>query len=121
MSTPGNLSEIITAYDLLDGYVVFLTEELIWSSERRDAVIAEEAVRAEQLLNIAHSQPELVVDAYRIEVRIDEQGVPQALQMREIARLAEPLEAGSLQATLRSGSPLQSGRRSRNSTPTAPV
>ena len=49
--------DIVSANDLMDGSVVYLTANGTWSRAIRDAALAESKTAADALLEIANNQP----------------------------------------------------------------
>jgi hypothetical protein len=84
------LPVIMTANDLLDGEVVFLTRDG-WSFDPKDALVAEDAetagwMEAEGRRAFAENR---VVDAYLVEVDVVD-GLPRAKHFREAIRQRGP-------------------------------
>ena len=63
-----NKIQVVSANDLFDGEVVYLTEHGTWSRELRDAAMADKHEAAAALIEIANRQPERVVGPYLIDV-----------------------------------------------------
>jgi hypothetical protein len=84
------LPVILTANDLVDGEVVFLTANG-WSPDHREALIAGN-VEAAQILEaegLAEMEANKVVDAYLVDVALGENG-PQPRHFRERLRTLGP-------------------------------
>ncbi|MEM9356601.1 MAG: DUF2849 domain-containing protein [Pseudomonadota bacterium] len=60
--------QVVSANDLFDGEVVYLTENGTWSRALCDAAIADKDEAAAALIEIANRQPERVVGPYLIDV-----------------------------------------------------
>ncbi len=84
---------IITANDLGDGLVVFLTADGGWSRRLADArVVGPEALAEAIAYGKAQHDARIVVEPYEIEVTL-EAGVPVPVRLRERIRAAGPTVA----------------------------
>ncbi|WP_062228310.1 DUF2849 domain-containing protein [Aureimonas frigidaquae] len=85
------LPVILSANDLLDGAVVFLTQAG-WTFDPAKALVGEDADAAEAMeaRGLAAAAANLVVDPYLVAVRLDEAGFPRATHFREAIRQAGP-------------------------------
>ncbi len=63
-----NQIQVVSANDLFDGEVVYLTENGTWSRALSDAAMADKDEAAAALIEIANRQPERVVGPYLIDV-----------------------------------------------------
>ncbi|MEN0001523.1 MAG: DUF2849 domain-containing protein [Pseudomonadota bacterium] len=82
--------QIVTANDLYDGDVVYLTKEGGWSIQIGDAAIAEDAERAAALLSKGGAQVSRIVGAYLADVSINDDGKPEPVHFRERFRTRGP-------------------------------
>ena len=82
--------KIITANDLLEGDVIYLTAEGRWSRTYEDAVVATTQEEADDLLRKAEAQPDRIVDAYFVDTAVDEDGTPKPDHFREVFRATGP-------------------------------
>ncbi|MEL6920926.1 MAG: DUF2849 domain-containing protein [Pseudomonadota bacterium] len=83
-------SQIVTANDLFDGDVVYLTPQGGWSVQIRDAAVAHDAEHADALLRKGAAQQSRIVGAYLADVTVDEHGHPQPVHFREVFRTRGP-------------------------------
>lgn len=82
--------KVVTANDLLEGDVIYLTAQGSWSRQLEDAVVVTEPDQAEALLEQAEAQVSEQVGAYLADVEIDESGTPQPAHFREAFRTRGP-------------------------------
>lgn len=82
--------QVVTANDLFEGDVIYLTTEGGWTRQHGDAAIAETPDDAERLLALANTQPEKIVGAYLANAVIDTHGRPQPIHFREAFRTRGP-------------------------------
>lgn len=82
--------QIVTANDLLDGDVIYLTEALDWSRRIAEAAVAHDPHRAAALLDEAQSRPHEAVGPYLTPVVLDAGGRPGPLHFRELYRTTGP-------------------------------
>ena len=82
--------QIVTANDLLEGDVVFLTPDGAWRRAPEAAAIAETPEGAARLLAIATGHEGKVVGPYLAEVTLDAAGRPTPTHYRERIRLKGP-------------------------------
>ena len=82
--------QIVTANDLFEGDVVYLTAGGFWSRELSDAVVAYTREEAEANLARGEEQQSTIVGAYLADVAIGADGVPQPLHYREHRRTLGP-------------------------------
>ena len=83
-------SQIVTANDLFDGDVVYLTKEGGWSIQIMDAAIADDAERAAALLSKGAAQTSRIVGAYLVDIERDADGFPSPVHFREQFRTRGP-------------------------------
>ncbi len=106
--------QILTANRLVDGDVVFLTEDYDWSIEINDASIARDQTEACRLEEIGAraDRSAHVVGCYLVDVKIIE-GRIEATHYREIMRTKGPTVRGDLgkQANVHGSGGLRSGQR----------
>ena len=97
--------QIVTANDLLEGDVIFLTEEGDWSRDVARAAIAATAADGERLLALGQGQSDRAVEPYLAAVEIDAAGRPAPIHYRERIRLRGPTNRTDLgrQAETRAG------------------
>ena len=89
MAKPFN-SKIVSANDLMQGDVVYLTAGNSWSRDIADAAIARNEASAEALLAIGDARQDLIVGAYLLDVAIGSDGTPAPTHFREKYRLNGP-------------------------------
>lgn len=82
--------QVITANDLFEGDVIYLTQDGRWTREHGDAAVAHTPEEAERLLTVASAQAEKIVGPYRADVAIDDDGRPRPLHFREAFRTRGP-------------------------------
>ena len=82
--------QVVTANDLFEGDVIYLTTEGGWTRQHSDAAVAHEPDEAARLLAIAQAQPERIVGAYLANAAIDDDGRPQPIHFREAFRTRGP-------------------------------
>jgi len=82
--------QIVTANDLLDGDVVYLTGDGSWMRRPAGAAIARTVVQAQMLLSRAAAQSNRVVDPYLAAVSISPRGQPVPVHFREQFRARGP-------------------------------
>jgi ABC-type Fe3+-hydroxamate transport system substrate-binding protein len=78
---------VVTANNLLDGQVVYLSNHHQWRGALKTALIVETQEQAEQLLAKAQSQTEQIVGPYLIEVSCSVGGTPRPTHLREWIRV----------------------------------
>ena len=83
------LEQVVSANDLLDGDVVYLTRNGTWTRSLADAVIAEDKAAANDLLAVANDQPGRVVGPTLVGIERRETGVEPA-HIRERLRDSGP-------------------------------
>ena len=82
--------QIVTANDLFDGDVIYLTADHGWSREHGDAAVAETEEAAAALLAAATAQPGKIVGPYLAEAALDADGRPAPTHYREAIRTLGP-------------------------------
>lgn len=82
--------QIITANDLLDGDVIFLTADHDWSRVLAAAAIADTPEQAQCLLDIAAKHSGRVVEPYSVDVQLNAAGAPTPTHYREHIRTLGP-------------------------------
>jgi hypothetical protein len=82
--------QIVTANDLFEGDVVYLTAENGWSRFHAEAAIAKDAEMAEAMIETAKSQPGRIVGPYLATVEVDADGAPRPSHFRETFRTCGP-------------------------------
>ncbi|MCA8901307.1 MAG: DUF2849 domain-containing protein [Hyphomonas sp.] len=82
--------KIITANDLLEGDVIYLTADGSWSRAYADALVATSQEEADALLNTAEAQADRIVGAYFVDTALDENGKPKPDHFREVFRATGP-------------------------------
>lgn len=81
--------KVVTANDLLDGDVVWLTEDDRWSRRIEDAELIEDEARGELRLLWAEAQSDIVVGPYLADARSTPRG-PVPVHFREVFRTRGP-------------------------------
>ncbi|MBO6554092.1 MAG: DUF2849 domain-containing protein [Roseitalea sp.] len=82
--------QIVTANDLFEGDVIYLTGEGGWTRLHGDAAVAHDSDEAQRLLAVAQAQPDKIVGAYLADAAIDADGRPQPVHFREAFRTRGP-------------------------------
>ncbi len=82
--------QIATANDLLEGDVVYFTEEGLWSRDIAEAQVAQTAEAADALFAQAGAFPNQVVGVYLIEAVLDADGRASPAHFREAFRMRGP-------------------------------
>jgi len=81
--------KVLTANALIEGDVVYLTEDDRWTRHHHKAELIEDEAHAEIRLLLAQSQPELVVGPYLADARPGPDG-PEPVHFREGFRTRGP-------------------------------
>lgn len=84
------IPKIVSANDLMDGDVVYLTTQNTWSRQITEAAIALDETAAAKLLSIGEKRQDLIVGAYLLDVAIADDGTPSPTHFREKYRLNGP-------------------------------
>ncbi len=87
---------IVSANDLLDGDVVYLTPGGSWSRSLQDAAVADDDLAANALLDIANRQPEAVVGPYLVSISQSSGSVLPGLVREQLRNDGPSVFAGSL-------------------------
>ena len=82
--------QIVTANDLFEGDVVYLTEDGGWTRLHSDAAVAQTPEDAERLLDVANRQQGQIVGAYLANATIAGDGRPEPIHFREAFRTRGP-------------------------------
>jgi len=82
--------QIVTANDLFDGDVIYLTDDLNWSRQIDKSAIAHDAETAERLLAAANAHYDHAVGPYLTTVLIEENGQAAPDHFREVFRMRGP-------------------------------
>ena len=82
--------KIVTANDLFEGDVIYLTGEGGWSRDHRDALPLNSQDEADELLGVAQKQAARAVGPYLADVALDEHGKPYPAHFREAFRSRGP-------------------------------
>ena len=82
--------QVVTANDLFEGDVIYLTENGGWTRQHGEAAVAHEPDEAARLLAIGAAQRGKIVGAYLADARIDEVGRPEPVHFREAFRTRGP-------------------------------
>lgn len=81
--------KVVTASDLLEGDVIYLTADDRWTRHLAEAELIEDEAHAQLRLLLAESQPNRVVGAYLAEVKPGPHG-PEPAHFREAFRATGP-------------------------------
>ena len=81
--------KVVTANALLEGDVVWLTEDDRWTRDMTEAEFIEDEAVADDRLLFAYAQPDIVVGAYLADAEETEHG-PAPTHFREIFRTRGP-------------------------------
>ena len=84
------IPQIVTANDLLEGDVIYLTKDHNWSREHSDALVAKTHEEAVELLALGAKQADIIVGAYLANIKFDEDGKPAPIHFREAFRTRGP-------------------------------
>ncbi|MEM1378642.1 MAG: DUF2849 domain-containing protein [Pseudomonadota bacterium] len=82
--------QVVTANDLFDGDVVYLTAQGGWSVHIHDAAVAHDAENAQALLSKGAAQESRIVGAYLADVTICDDSKPHPVHFREVFRTRGP-------------------------------
>lgn len=82
--------KIVSANDLMDGDVVYLSTLNTWSRLITEAAIAQDQAAADALLADGEKRQDLIVGAYLLDVAIGSDGTPSPTHFREKYRLNGP-------------------------------
>lgn len=82
--------KIVSANDLMDGDVVYLTPQGTWSRQITDSAVAQDEPAADVLLAEGEKRQDLIVGAYLLDVAIGKDGAPSPTHFREKYRLNGP-------------------------------
>lgn len=82
--------QIVTANDLFEGDVVYLTQNGDWARSLRDAFVLQEPEQAALWLAKADAQQGKIVGPYLADVEIGEDGCPEPVHFREAFRMRGP-------------------------------
>lgn len=82
--------QIVTANDLFEGDVIYLTASGDWSRDHGEAAVAHDPDQAERLLGVANAQHDRVVGPYLADATIGPNGRPQPVHFREAFRTRGP-------------------------------
>lgn len=83
-------AQIITANDLFEGDVIYLTQTGSWSRDIAEAHIAHSPEQAATMLEIANGQAGAIVGAYAMNIETDENGKAAPAHFREEFRTRGP-------------------------------
>lgn len=81
--------KVVTANDLLEGDVIYLTADDRWTREHREAELIEDEAHAQIRLLFAAAQAARVVGPYLADARAGAEG-PEPLHFREVFRTRGP-------------------------------
>ncbi len=82
--------QIVTANDLLQGDVIYLTKAGTWSRFHKDAHVSNSAEQAQTMLKHAKTFQDTIVGAYLADVLINSEGEPEPAHFREAFRTRGP-------------------------------
>ena len=82
--------KVVTANDLLEGDVIYLTGSGEWSRHHSDAELHEDEGSANEALARAKAQADRLVGAYLADARRGEDGKPEPVHFREAFRTRGP-------------------------------
>lgn len=82
--------KIVSANDLMDGDVVYLTDRNTWSRKISEAAIASDQAAADNLLVQGEARQDLIVGAYLVDIAFGEDELPHPTHFREKFRLNGP-------------------------------
>jgi len=83
------LPKVATGNDLLQGDVVYFTEQGDWTREHAEAAVAHDEAAAQALLDIASAFPDRVVGVYLADTELRD-GRPAPVHFREVFRTRGP-------------------------------
>ena len=83
-------TKVITANDLLEGDVIYLTKTGEWTRALEEAHPAVSQEQANTMLEVADAQQDKIVGAYMADVALGEDGRPQPVHFRETFRTRGP-------------------------------
>lgn len=82
--------KIVSANDLRQGHVVYLTKAGEWSGDHADAAVADTDKAAQRMLAAARGDDLRVVGPYLVTVAVTGTGTPEPTHFRESFRLSGP-------------------------------
>ena len=82
--------KIVSANDLIEGHVVYLTPDGTWSADHAEAAVAHTQDAADEMLARAAADGLRVVGPYLVTVRVGSDGTPEPTHFRERFRLFGP-------------------------------
>ena len=82
--------KVVTANDLLEGDVIYMTTSGEWSREHAQAELFSDEVAAKAALEKASAQQERIVGAYLADAVLNQDGVPEPVHFREVFRTRGP-------------------------------
>lgn len=81
--------KVVTASDLLEGDVIYLTDDDTWSRHLSEAEVIDDEAHAQIRLLDAQAQPDRIVGAYLADVTLGKNG-PEPAHFREAFRATGP-------------------------------
>jgi hypothetical protein len=82
--------KVVTANDLLEGDVIYMKADGMWSRSHDDAKFFEDEASANNALAQAAKQADRLVGAYLADAKIGESGKPEPVHFREVFRTKGP-------------------------------
>ena len=82
--------KVVTANDLLEGDVIYLTADKTWTRLHSEAEFFVDQKQANEALAFAQSQAERLVGAYLANAQMSEDGKPEPTHFREVFRTRGP-------------------------------
>ena len=82
--------KVVTANDLLEGDVIYMTASGDWTRLHEEAELYENEVSANEALALAAKQAHRLVGAYLADARVGEDGEPEPIHFREAFRTRGP-------------------------------
>lgn len=84
------IPKVVTANDLLEGDVIYLTPSGDWSRKHSDALFLEDETQAKEALARASAQGSRLVGAYLADAQLNADGKPEPVHFREAFRTRGP-------------------------------
>ena len=82
--------KVVTANDLLEGDVIYLTAQNTWTRWHSEAKLYSDETQANAALGFAQSQADRLVGVYLADAEMGEDGKPQPTHFREVFRTRGP-------------------------------
>jgi len=92
--------QLISANDLMEGDVVYLTPRFGWTRQLSSALVCQDDIEAASALGHAESQQDRVIGCYLIQATLDDNDLPVPVHFREQFRHYGPTHRLDLQRSV---------------------